>query len=82
MAVLPESMNMMLFFMILIIFLLIFLGGYLIGKQHGRILGRCEAETSLPLDIRQKSLEAGYCTICGQGDKIKLDSGGETSNPA
>ncbi len=53
-------------FCITVTSLLAFLVGYSIGKRQGREAGYREAESVMPLKLRQQSLEAGKCIICDE----------------
>lgn len=44
--------------------LIAFLAGYIAGKHQGFAAGYRDAEATLPLKIRQQSLEQGKCVIC------------------
>ncbi len=44
--------------------LIAFLVGYITGKRQGLAAGYRDAEATLPLKIRQQSLEQGKCIIC------------------
>jgi len=43
-----------------------FLLGYILGKYHGWEKGYQEAAATLPLELRQQSLEEGKCVICAE----------------
>lgn len=51
---------------VVIISLVTFLVGYSIGKRQGREIGYHEAESVMPLKLRQQSFEAGKCVICNE----------------
>lgn len=41
-----------------------FLIGYILGKRKGEKLGYIQGKAELPLQLRQKSFESGYCVLC------------------
>ncbi|SDD43206.1 hypothetical protein [Sporomusa acidovorans] len=45
---------------------IVFLIGYILGKRHGWKEGYREAESIVPLAIRQQSLAKGKCMICDE----------------
>ena len=44
----------------------VFLVGYIIGKHQGWAEGSKAAEATVPLQIRERSLEEGKCLICSE----------------
>ncbi|VBB05988.1 Hypothetical protein LUCI_1199 [Lucifera butyrica] len=50
---------------IAIFLLAFFLLGYILGKHQGKQSGYKQGLATTPLLLRQKSLEAGFCLICG-----------------
>lgn len=59
--------------MIIEILLTLFLGlfiGYNIGYSRGCNYFRKKREKILPLIIKEKSLQKGYCIICGKEEKF------------
>lgn len=49
---------------VIIIILGAFLAGYVLGKHYGRQTGYEEGQSSMPLQLRQESLEQGFCVLC------------------
>lgn len=39
--------------------------GYVYGKHKGLLIGRTEGNAEMSLQLRQQSLEHGYCALCG-----------------
>lgn len=48
------------------------LGGFIWGKAVGKQIGKQVMKTALPLQIRQQSLEKGYCIFCQRVFRYKL----------
>ncbi|WP_040682948.1 hypothetical protein [Thermosinus carboxydivorans] len=46
----------------------LFLAGYLLGQRRGQTYGYKLGQVTVPLMLREKSLELGYCVLCRQGD--------------
>lgn len=51
----------------IILTLVLFLSAYIIGKQHGKAEGYTKGVSAGVLELRQKSLETGYCLLCQPG---------------
>lgn len=54
-----------------ILFFLALLAGYFAGKHYGHIIGLEEGKSEAILTIREKSLERGYCVLCGEEEVSK-----------
>jgi len=50
--------------LIVILMLSTLLLGYIWGKHNGRIEGAQQATVTIPLLLREQSLEEGYCLLC------------------
>ncbi|SDF56057.1 hypothetical protein SAMN05660235_01983 [Sporolituus thermophilus DSM 23256] len=46
----------------------LFLIGYLLGQRQGLKHGYKLGQAAIPLMLRERSLELGYCVLCRQGD--------------
>jgi hypothetical protein len=42
----------------------VFLLGYMLGKHQGKVAGYQEGMAAKSLELRQNSLEHGYCVLC------------------
>ena len=55
--------------MLLILIISTLLLGYLWGKHDGQVEGYERATATLPLVLRQQSLEQGYCLLCREATR-------------
>jgi hypothetical protein len=56
----------------LIAVLIALLVGYIWGKRDGLLRGNQQGEVSIPLLLRQQSLEKGYCILCNKPRKKRI----------
>lgn len=43
----------------------VFLGGYRLGRVHGRTEGLDSGFAAAPIELKRRSMLGGRCTICG-----------------
>jgi len=46
--------------------------GYIWGKRDGIVCGNQQGAVSIPLLLRQQSLEKGYCILCNKSKKKRM----------
>jgi hypothetical protein len=46
--------------------------GYIWGKHDGLVCGQQQVAVSIPLQLRQQSLEKGYCILCKKPKKKRM----------
>lgn len=58
----------------LLLAILAFIFGYSLGRRLGRASGVAEGTAMVPLLLRQKSHEQGYCALCHAVPEEKIRS--------
>lgn len=56
---------------IVILLLVALIAGYFLGKYFGRMQGLEEGKAAEILILREKSLERGYCVLCGKSETCR-----------
>lgn len=46
--------------------------GYIWGKHDGLVCGKQQGAVSIPLQLRQQSLEKGYCILCKKPKRKRM----------